>query len=398
MNNSTLTLGFVGGAPNSAAGYAHFVAARMDHVWDLQAGAFSRNPETNRKAAQTYGVSDERTYSSLTELLQKEKGRLDAVALLTPTDVHYEMVLECLTAGMPVICEKALTLTSAEAEKIQQVCREKNGFLAVIYNYSGYPMVRELRQMIRDGVLGELLHVEAEMPQEGYIRTDKDGNKPMPQDWRLKDGPVPTLHLDLAVHLHELVHYLTGQKPLEVVADQASRGWFPVIDNASCLCRYSENIQAHFWFSKCALGHRNGMRLRIYGSKASAEWYQLNPEELLISYANGTREIFDRASGAQVASQQRYQRFKAGHPAGFNEALADLYMDIHTALQYYKKTGQQESDEVFDAGLAVDGMHWLDAMVRSCESGKWERCNCQRSEVRCQGSEPGSQLLEPRIL
>jgi predicted dehydrogenase len=372
MSRQPLSLGFVGGAPNSAAGYAHFVAARMDHVWDLQAGAFSRNPDMNHRAAQAYGVNEQRTYAVLSELLEREKGRLDAVALLTPTDIHYEMVLECLHAGMPVICEKALTLTSTEAEELQRVCREKNGFLAVIYNYSGYPMVRELRRMIRDGQLGDLLHVEAEMPQEGFIRTDADGNKPVPQEWRKKDGPVPTLHLDLAVHLHELIHYLTGLTPLEVVADQASRGWFPVIDNASCLCRYSENVQAHFWFSKCALGHRNGMRLRIYGSKASAEWYQLNPEELLISYANGTRETFDRASGAHVANQKRYERFKAGHPAGFNEALANLYMDIHEALLRYKDTGRQESDEVFGAALAVEGMQWLEAMVRSCSSGRWE--------------------------
>lgn len=373
MNSSVLTLGFVGGAPNSAVGYAHFIAARMDRVWNLQAGAFSRNPDINRQAAQLYGVLEERTYSGLTELLDQEKETLDAVALLTPTDLHYEMTLECLHAGMPVICEKALALTAAEAAEIHRVCHEKNGFLAVIYNYSGYPMVREMRQMIRDGILGEILHVEAEMPQEGYIRTDDQGNKPVPQDWRMKDGPVPTIHLDLAVHLHELIHYLTGLKPLEVVADQASRGWFPVVDNASCLCRYSGAMQAHFWFSKCALGHRNGMRLRIYGSKASVEWYQLNPEEVLISHANGRREIFDRASGAKIASQRRYQRFKAGHPAGFNEALANLYVDIHAALQNYKETDRQESDEVFGAELAVEGMLWLEAMVRSCSSGTWEQ-------------------------
>jgi predicted dehydrogenase len=216
--------------------------------------------------------------------------------------------------------------------------------------------------------------VEAEMPQEGYLRKDSNGNLPVLQDWRQKDGPIPTLHLDLAIHLHELVHYLTGLQALEVVADQASRGWFPVIDNASCLCRYSENVQSHFWFSKCALGYRNGLRIRLYGSKASAEWYQLNPEELLLSHADGRREIFDRASGATEATQKRYQRFKAGHPAGFNEALANLYTDIHTALQHYKKTGQQASDEVFGVDLAIDGMRWLDAMVRSCSSGKWEKC------------------------
>lgn len=374
MTSSTYSLGFIGGAPNSAAGYAHFVASQMDHVWDLQAGAFSRNQEVNLQAAKTYGVAKGRTYSCLSELLEHESGRLDAVALLTPTDSHYEMVLECLRAGMPVICEKALTQTSAEAEEIRKVCEDRKGFLAVIYNYSGYPMVREIRRMIGEGLLGEILHFQAEMPQEGYLRTDSEGNKPVPQDWRLHDGPVPTLHLDLAVHLHELIYYLIGQHPQKVVADQSSRGWFEVIDNASCLCRYSGNVQGQFWFSKCALGQRNGLRLRIFGSKASVEWYQLNPEEALLSYADGRREVFDRASHARISSLPRYTRFKAGHPAGFNEALANLYVDIHSDLKNYKEYGQQNSEEVFGASLACDGMRWLEAMVRSVKTGGWEEC------------------------
>ena len=368
-----LRLAFVGGAPNSAVGYAHFVATRMDGLWDLQAGAFSRHAEVNAKAAEIYGVPRERSYGGLAELLDKEGDNLDAVSILTPTPDHFGMVLDCLQRGLPVICEKALAMTSGEATKIRDICSENKGFLAVIYNYSGYPMVRELRKMIRDGVLGEILHFQVEMPQEGFLRVDDQGNKPVPQEWRKMDGPVPTLHLDLAVHLHELVHYLIGQKPLEVVADQSSRGWFPVVDNVNCLARYSGNVQGQFWFSKCALGHRNGLRLRIYGSEGSAEWYQLNPEELFLSFADGRRQIFDRASNAKVASLPRYTRFKAGHPSGFNEALANLYFDIHAALQGYKETGEQKSDEVFGADLAVDGLQFLEAMVKSCNTRQWEK-------------------------
>jgi predicted dehydrogenase len=368
-----LRLAFIGGAPNSAAGYAHFVAARMDGLWDLKAGAFSRHADLNFNAGEVYGVKSGRLHKSLGGLLDKEKDSLDAVVLLTPTPLHHEMVLECLKAEIPLICEKALATTSAESREIQSLCNQKKGFLAVIYNYSGYPMVRELRRLIRGGSLGDILHFQAEMPQEGFLRVDDKGNKPVPQDWRKKDGSVPTLHLDLAVHLHELVHYLTGLKPMEVVADQASRGWFSVIDNVSCLARYTQGVQGQFWFSKCALGHRNGLRLRIYGSKGSAEWYQLNPEELVLSFADGRRQVFDRASNAKVASLPRYTRFKAGHPAGFNEALANVYFDIHAALSGYKVNGKQESEEVFGADLAVEGLDFLEAMVKSCESGRWEQ-------------------------
>jgi predicted dehydrogenase len=370
MSDRALSLGFVGGAPNSAAGYAHFAAARMDNLWSLDAGAFSTHEEVNRHAGAVYGVDASRTYAGLEELLAVEVDRLDAVALLTPTPLHYEMTLSCLRAGLPVICEKALALSSAQAREIQTVCEERGGFLAVIYNYSGYPMVRELRRLIRDGVLGDILHFQAEMPQEGYLRTDAQGSKPNVQGWRLQDGPVPTLHLDLAVHLHELVHYLTGLKPLEVVADQSSRGWFDVVDNVSCLARYSGDVKGQLWFSKCALGHRNGLRLRIYGREASAEWYQMNPEQLLISHRDGRREIRDRASSV-VAAEARYQRFKVGHPAGFIEALGNLYADIHAALQAYISIGTYESSEIYGASLAIDGLRFMEGMVDSCRTGAW---------------------------
>jgi len=373
MINQQFRLAFLGGAPNSAVGYAHFVAARMDGLWNLKAGAFSRHADVNRNAGEVYGVKSAHVYKSLSSLIDKEKDNLDAVVLLTPTPLHYEMVLECLKAEIPVICEKALSTSSAEAREIQSLCNQKKGFLAVIYNYSGYPMVRELRRIIREGILGDILHFQAEMPQEGFLRVDDNGNKPIPQDWRKKDGQVPTLHLDLAVHLHELVYYLIGLKPMEVVADQSSRGWFPVVDNVSCLARYAQGVQGQFWFSKCALGHRNGLRLRIYGSKGSAEWYQLNPEELLLSFADGRRQVFDRASNAKVASLPRYTRFKSGHPAGFNEALANLYFDIHAALSGFRVNGKQESEEVFGADLAVEGLDFLEAMVRSSHSRRWEQ-------------------------
>ena len=369
MTVKPFSLGFVGGASDSAAGYAHFAATRLDGLWDLQAGVFSNHTDISQEAARIYGVDKERTYESLNEMLAREAGRLDAVAVLTPTPLHYEMVLTCLRAGVPVICEKALALTSAEALEIQTFCDEQGGFLAVIYNYSGYPMVRELRRMIREGVLGNILHFQAEMPQEGFIRRDDQGNKP--QAWRLTDGSVPTIHLDLAVHLHELIHYLIGLKPLEVVADQASGGWFDVIDNVICLARYTKNVQGQFWFSKCALGHRNGLRLRIYGTKASAEWYQINPEELAISYGDGRRQVVDRDSNMPIASAARYTRFKAGHPAGFIEALGNLYMDIHNALRKYKITGKQQSQEVFGASLALDGLQFLEAMAESQSKRTW---------------------------
>jgi predicted dehydrogenase len=367
------SIGFIGGSHKSAAGYAHYSATRIDGLWSLDAGVFSKNVEVSRASSIVYGVKEERIYSSLSDLLKNEKEHLDAIVLLTPTPMHHQMVIECLRAKMPVICEKALSMTSLEALEIKNICENTNGFLVVIYNYSGYPMVRELRKMIQGGVLGKIIHFQAEMPQEGYIRTNALGKKPQPQSWRLVDGPVPTIHLDLAVHLHELIHYLTGLKPIEVVADQVSKGWFNVIDNVICLARYTDNVQGQFWFSKCALGQRNGLRLRIYGTEASAEWYQMNPEELIISYSDGRRSIYDRASNIIDLSINGYDRFKAGHPAGFIEALANLYKDIYSVLKRYKNTGEMYSDEVFGANLAFDGICFLEAMVKSQNNRGWTK-------------------------
>lgn len=367
-----LKLAFVGGGPNSAVGYAHFVACRMDNLWSLDAGVFSRNPDANSHAAQLYGVSATRAHRDVDELLRKEKDRLDAIVLLTPTPEHPAMVKQCLDAGIPVICEKALVPTVSEGVKLRDFCDAQGGFLAVVYNYSGYPMVRELRHLIRNGTLGDVVYVQAEMPQEGFLRTDIDGNKLVPQSWRLTDGEIPTIHLDLGVHLHELVYYLTGLTPRSVIADQANYGWFDVIDNVSCLCRYDGRVKGQFWFSKAALGQRNGLRLKVFGTKAAIEWCQVTPEEAVLRFADGRCEILDRGGHSKVASQQRYSRFKPGHPAGFNEALANLYVDLHAAVRRYQLAGQFRSDEVFGIDLALEGIRWLDAMVRSCESGQWE--------------------------
>lgn len=368
-----LKIGFIGGSINSAVGYSHFVASAMDKRWQLVAGCFSTHPALNHETAMVYGVAPERLYDSWQDLLSREKGQLDAIVILTPTPAHFESVMACMRAGIAVICEKSLAINSTQAQIILNLRNELNAFLAVTYNYSGYPMLRELAKRIGDGKLGKILHFQAEMPQEGFIRVDAHGNKPVPQSWRLSDGDIPTLHLDLAVHLHQIIHYLTGQKPVELVSDQNHYGWFSgVVDNASCLCRYTGGIQGQLWFSKSAMGHRNGLKVRIYGDQGSAEWYQLNPEELMLSYVDGRREILDRATAVEVTNQRRYNRFKAGHPAGFVEAFANLYSDIADGLHQYQRTSKWQSGEVFSAELALEGMYFLEAMVSSAKSRAWQ--------------------------
>ncbi|MCL2766149.1 MAG: Gfo/Idh/MocA family oxidoreductase [Peptococcaceae bacterium] len=368
-----LKIGFIGGGVNSAVGYTHFAASQMDGRWVLQAGCFSRDNEQNAMSAYRYGVPDSRRYPTWQEMLSDERGMLDAVAVLLPTPSHFSIVRECLSQNIPVICEKSLAMDHEQGIQLMDICQQKNSFLAVTYNYSGYPMVRELRNQIRNNSLGRILHFQIEMPQEGFIRVDAQGNRFIPQQWRLEDGKIPTIYLDLASHIHYLVHYLIDEKPLEVMAIQSSNGWFTdIVDNVSAICNYTNGIQGQIWFSKSAIGNRNGLRIRIYGSQGSAEWIQANPEEMLLSYADGTRKIIDRGGNTDVAGSQRYTRFKSGHPAGFIEAFANLYCDIADALSLYQKEGGWSSGEVFGAELACEGLRFVEAMHLSAISRKME--------------------------
>jgi len=385
LPHEPLKLGFVGGSINSAVGYAHFVSSAMDKRWQLVAGCFSRDPAVNHETARAYGVERGRVYVTLDDMLEAERSRLDAVVILTPTPAHFEEVMACMRAGIPVICEKSLAINRRQARAIMNLRDELKAFLAVTYNYSGYPMLRELADRIGRGKLGKILHFAAEMPQEGFVRLDPRGNKPVPQSWRLTDRNIPTLHLDLAVHLHQIMHYLIGQKPVEVVSDQNHYGWFAgVVDNASCLCRYTGDIQGMLWFSKSALGQRNGLRVRIYGDQGAAEWYQLNPEELVLSFIDGRREILDRGSAVEISNQPRYNRFKTGHPAGFIEAFANLYRDIADAVQQYRLSGYWDSSEVFSAELALEGMEFLEAMVSSAKTRTWQSVGDGSKRYPCQ--------------
>lgn len=371
-------LGFIGGGVNSAVGATHFIASRMDRRFKIQAGCFSRKMDENSQTAQQLGIHSERLYSNYSDLLEQEQGNLDAIVVLTPTPSHLEPVVQALRLGYPVICEKALTNSSSNALLIQNVQDENKGFLAVTYNYTGYPMLRELRRIIQQGRLGKVEQIHIEMPQEGYARLNLAGDPIVPQQWRLEDSGIPVISLDLGAHLHHIIDFLTGGKPIELVAMQSSQGRFrQVIDNTICIALYTNSLECSIWYSKAALGYRNGLRVRVFGEDASAEWYQMDPEFLIHHDNMGRKTIIDRASvDVEVAHQQRYNRFKSGHPAGFLEAFANHYWDIADSLEKYLETGLQETtDYVFTAQHALEGLIMLETMTHSSRDRCWKSIN-----------------------
>lgn len=367
-----LKLAFIGGGIDSAIGYTHYIASQMDHLFSVSAGCFSRKEEINQKTALTWGVEENHLYSNWEALLENEVKNVDAVVILTPTPNHYEMIMKALDLGYSVISEKALATTYQEGLEITKKVEEKKAFFAVTHNYTGYPMLRELQSMIQNDKLGKITNINIEMPQESFARL-VNGNKPTPQSWRLTDGKIPGVSLDLGAHLQHMVYFLTNENPTELVADETSFGWFPqVVDNVSCIARYESGMRCQMWFGKSAIGHRNGLRVRVYGTKGSAEWFQMNPEELLFQTIDGSRMIIDRASSnICVSNLPRYTRFKAGHPAGFVEAFGNLYFDIADKLRQYKIDGNHKIDWSYDALQATIGLEVFEAIQTSSKENKW---------------------------
>jgi predicted dehydrogenase len=374
-------LGFIGGGLNSAVGATHFIASQMDGRFQVSAGCFSRHNDVNTQTSERWYIPHERRYDQFQDLLEHEVDCLDAIVVLTPTPDHVEPVIQALKLGYPVICEKALAASSGEAQLIKKVQAEHNGFLAVTYNYTGYPMLRELKYLIQQGKLGLIEQIHIEMPQEGFSRLNREGKPVIPQQWRLHDAELPTLSLDLGVHVHNIVDFLTGEKPLELVAMQSSQGRFrQVVDNTMCIARYTSNLECNIWFSKSALGYRNGLRVRVFGEEGSVEWYQMEPEFLTYYDNQGHQMIIDRASvDVELAHLPRYNRFKSGHPAGFLEAFANLYWDIADSLDYYqKKHLQKNSEYVFTVEHALEGLVILEAIAQSSKEHCWKSVNIRK--------------------
>jgi len=197
-------LAFIGGSINSIAGYPHLIASQMDGRFQVVAGAFSTDREINKQTASKWKI--ERLYQDWQDLIVKEKDKVDAVVVLAPTPLHSQIILELLKHDIPVICEKALVGSIEELAQIEKVYDSKKHFLVVTNNYSGYPMVRELKKRISNGKLGKILHIRLQMPQESFLRPPKSIK--YPQLWRLKDGDIPAISLDLGAHLHHLAYFL----------------------------------------------------------------------------------------------------------------------------------------------------------------------------------------------
>jgi len=349
-----IKLGFLGGGYESIAGKVHFIASQMDRYFEVVGGIFSHDSFHSKESAKIYKVKQ---FHSLEEMCKE----VDIVVLLTPTPMHYQNLLELSIYDVGVICDKPLVSNIEEAKEIEKLY--ENRFVVVTHNYNGYPMVRELRALIEQQKFGIIKNIVVNMPQESFFRPPKSIK--YPQEWRLKDGDIPTIALDLGVHVYNLAYFLLLQDPKRVLAEASSFSTYNVIDDIKLWYDYQDGTRGSFWISKTALGNANALSIEVYGNQASAKWTQESAEELIIAYNNGKKEIINRSCDLIEASKRRYNRMTPGHPAGFIEAFANLYVDI---ASFYK--GEQ-NPHIFGLQHTIKSLGFFESAMQSYKRGAW---------------------------
>lgn len=366
--NDRIKTAMIGGGLNSAVGRTHEIAMKMDNRFQLVAGCFSRNPDTNAQTGAAYVVGGARIYRTPEELLQAEAGCIAAVVIATPIGVNEQYIHLALDHGFTVICDKPLLANIIQCRKLMAKVPQDSPRLYSIFNYTGYPAVREIRRRVAAGEIGEIFKIMAEMPQDSYLRLKNQGRTSAIQSWRLVDGEVSCLSLDLFVHLHSLVNFITGARPETVSAwSRAISGVAPgLVDEVDAIIRYDNDLIVNAWYGKAALGYRNGLKIRVFGSKGSYEWVQEEPETVSHANALGDKFTIDRIStSSAITTESRYNRFKAGHPSGFIEAFANYYWDIAEAIH-----ASRLNEYTLSTAVAVEGIAVCHAIQQSSRDGR----------------------------
>jgi predicted dehydrogenase len=300
------------------------------------------------------------------------------VAIVTPNHLHAAVATVFLTAGIHVICDKPVTTTSAEAKKLLALAKKTKCIFAVTHNYSGYPMVRHARQMVRDGALGEIRVVQVEYAQEWLTDAlEKTGQKQA--GWRTdpaRSGAGGAIG-DIGTHAHHLAGYVTGLELDELCADLSRfvKGR-ALDDNAQVMLRYRGGARGLLWASQVAPGNQNALRLRVYGSKGGLDWCQEQPNQLRWSPFGHPTQTIERATGAANAAAARVSRIPPGHPEGYLEGFATLYAEIAQAIRAARRGGPKADKAVHFPTLhdGLKGVEFIEAVVKSsARGGRWVR-------------------------
>lgn len=382
MMGRRLRLAVIGGGPGSFIGAMHRTAARLDDRYDLVAAALRSNPEESRRAGADLGLASDRCYGSGLELLDGEKARddgVDVVAVMTPNDSHHQLALAALDRGFDLIIDKPITNTLAEALDVLDRVRTTGLVCCLTHNYTGYPMVRQARAMVADGMLGEIRLVQVEYVQGGKARavTFKDG-KELP--WRystVRGGPSLVMG-DIGTHAHNLLRFITSLEVSEIAAEVGTimpKG--AVHDFAGAMLRMDNGARGSFWVTQAAAGVENSLRIRVSGANGTLEWEQERPTALMFKPLDGPAELRTPNGPGTLPLSARSSRIVAGHPEGFHEGFANLYTDAAEAIAARRTNTAPDPLSLHfpNAEDGVRGVKFVEAAIASTEAnGAWTSC------------------------
>ncbi len=374
-----LRLGLVGGASWSFIGQVHRMAARLDGHYELVAAALSSDPERGSQDARRLGFDPERSYGSWRELIEREaqrEDRVDVLSVMTPNDSHVAICSAALDAGFHVICDKPLATDVAGGLLLAQKVAQARAEFCLTYCYSGYPMVRQARDMVRCGELGEIRQVHLQYVQGNLAEPQADGS-----GWRMQGDRVggSMVLLDIGTHAFQLGRYVTGLGIEKLCADLGpTRPGGQVDDYVSTLMHYANGARGSLWVTNSAAGSEHGLSFRIHGDLGGLEWHQEEPNRLVHRRVGGFDQILTRRLDAHMsAGALRSTRVAVGHPEGYVEAFANLYTEFAEVVAA-RLDGQPRPalDQLFPGvNEGVEDLKIVEAAVKSAASGRWEAVN-----------------------
>lgn len=380
--NRKLRMGMVGGGRGAFIGAVHRMAANLDGKIELVAGAFSSDPEKSKLSGEDFFLDPNRVYGSYREMAEKEAAlpedqRIDFVSIVVQNHLHFEVAKTFIEAGFHVVCDKPMTYSLQQAYELRDIVNRSGKVFALTHNYTGYPMVKEARRMVRAGDLGRILKIVAEYPQ-GYAVGDVEGDgQGKINNWRSdpKIAGVSNCMGDIGTHAHNLVRYITGLEIDEICSELTA--FIPgreLDDDGNNLVRFKGGAKGIIYASQISNGDENALNIRVYGTKASIEWHQEEPNDLIVKFANAPRQIYRRGNAYVGPEAAANSRTPFAHPEGFIEAFANIYVAAAGAIadQIDGKPAPEGGYDFPSVDDGVAGMAFIETTVKSSASqDKW---------------------------
>lgn len=374
-----IRLGMVGGGSGAFIGAVHRAAARLDGHYSLVAGALSSSPDRALASGRELGLDPSRTYRSWLEMADLEAGlprheRIQAVSIVTPNDSHHPIARAFLERGFNVVLDKPMVHTSGQAEDLWRLARKHDCILAVTYNYSGYPMVRQARELVRTGMLGAIRKVIVEYNQ-GWLATALERTGQKQADWRTDPARAGLGGAigDIGSHAEQLVSCITGLTLESICADLSTYvEGRRLDDDANILLRFEGGAKGILTCSQVCIGCENDLRIRVWGETGGLEWRQEEPNHLAFRPRGAPEVVYRRGNDYLADAAKGVSRLPSGHPEAFIEAFATIYTSVAAAIRAGGGFASGKSYDFPDASDGARGVHFIESAVRSAASSdKW---------------------------